>query len=55
MKPAFRAAAVVAMDRALLGDRRPCSGDHVAVRAGRWWASLIEAARRFGAPTGASH
>jgi hypothetical protein len=48
VSPAFRAAAVVAMDRALLGDRRRCRGHNAAVQAGRWWASVIQAARMFG-------
>ena len=46
---AFRAAAVVAFDRANLGDRRPCGGEPAAVKLGRYWASTNKASVAWGA------
>lgn len=44
----YRAATVVAMDRRLLGDRRPCTGPAAATKAGCWQAGVIQAARAWG-------
>lgn len=50
MTPAEKAARVVAMDRTLLGDRRPPKGPPKAVADGRWDGNLILAGRKFSSP-----
>jgi len=49
MTPAYRTAAVVAMDRALAGDHRKMAAPdkRAAQTTGQYWAALIQAARRF--------
>lgn len=54
---AWKAAAVVGMDRTLLADRRgllPVAGSlaGAAMASGAWWARIIQAARKMGAANG---